>query len=76
MNLSATLAEITALSVEERLQLVEAIWESIAAESGQPELTPAQRDELDRRLASHAASPEEVVPWEEVKDQALQRLKR
>jgi putative addiction module component (TIGR02574 family) len=67
MNLSTTLAEIVSLSVDERIRLVEAIWDSIAAEPGQPELTEAQHQELERRLAAHTASPEEVVPWEEVK---------
>ena len=77
MNLSTTLAEIVSLSVDERLRLVEAIWDSIAAaEPGQPELTEAQRQELERRLAAHTASPEDVVPWEEVKAQALARARR
>jgi putative addiction module component (TIGR02574 family) len=76
MDLSTTLAEIVSLSVEERIRLVEAIWDSIAAEPGQPELTEAQKQELERRLAAHAASPEDVVPWEEVKAQALKRARR
>jgi putative addiction module component (TIGR02574 family) len=52
---------------------VEAIWDSIAAEPGQPALTEAQQQELERRLAAHTASPEEVVPWEEVKALARAR---
>ncbi len=39
MDLSTTLAEIVSLSVDERIRLVEAIWDSITAELGQPELT-------------------------------------
>ena len=76
MDLSTTLTEIVSLSVDERIRLVEAIWDSIAAEPGQPELTEAQKQELERRLAAHAAAPEEVVPWEEVKSQALARARR
>ncbi len=68
MDLSATLTEIVSLSVDERIRLVEAIWDRIAAEPDQPELTEAQKQELERRLAAHTASPEEVVPWEEVRD--------
>lgn len=70
------LTEITSLTVDERLSLVEAIWESIAAEPGEPELTEAQRQELERRLEAHAASPESVVSWDEVKAQALERARR
>ncbi len=63
MDLPTTLAEIALLSVDERIRLVEAIWDSIAVEPGQPELTEAQQQELERRLAAHTGSPEEVVPW-------------
>jgi putative addiction module component (TIGR02574 family) len=76
MDLSTALAEIVSLSVEERIRLVEAIWDSIAAEPGQPELTEAQKQELERRLAAHTASPEDVVSWEDVKAQALAKARR
>jgi len=76
MDLSTTLAEIASLSVDERIRLVEAIWESITTEPGQPELTEAQQQELERRLAAHTASPEDVAPWEEIKAQALARARR
>lgn len=76
MDLAATLTEIVSLSVDERLRLIEAIWDSIVAEPGQPELTAAQQRELERRVEAHAASPEEVIPWEQVKAQALARMRR
>jgi putative addiction module component (TIGR02574 family) len=76
MDLSTTLAEIVALSVDERIRLVEAVWDSITAESGQLALTEAQQQELKRWLVAHTASPEEVVLWEEVKTQTLARAWR
>lgn len=51
------LEEIRKLPIEERLRLVEDIWESIRTESDALPLTPAQRDELQRRLAAHHADP-------------------
>lgn len=36
-------------------------------------LTDAQRQELERRLADHKAHPADVVPWEQVKAEALAR---
>lgn len=63
-------------SVEDRLRLVQEIWDSIAAAPDQLPLTEAQRSELERRLAAHAANPQDVVPWEEVKAKALARAKR
>jgi putative addiction module component (TIGR02574 family) len=76
MDLSPTLAEIVSLSVDERIRLAEAIWDSIASEPSQLELTEAQQHELERRLAAHTASPEDVAPWEEIKAQALARARR
>ena len=67
---------IDRLCVEDRLALVQEIWDSIAVEPDQLPLTEAQRRELERRLAAHAASPGDVVPWEEVKARALARANR
>ena len=55
------------LSIEERIQLVGEIWDSIEEENEVFELTDAQRDEIDRRLASLRANPDQVVSWEEIK---------
>lgn len=38
------------LSVDERIRLVEDLWDSIAADQNVLPLTPEQRLELDRRL--------------------------
>jgi putative addiction module component (TIGR02574 family) len=67
---------IDRMSVEDRIALATAIWDSIAAEPHPPLLTEAQRLELERRLADHAANPDAVVPWEQVKTEALARFKR
>ena len=61
------------LSVEERIALVQQIWDSIAPEVHQAPLTPAQRAELERRADDDDANPEDVVPWEEVKAEARRR---
>ena len=77
MDISAALTEIKTLSIDERIRLVQAIWDSIVANGGeQLELTEAQRQELARRLADHAANPSAVIPWEEVKAQAIARFRQ
>ena len=55
------------LPLSERIELVEAIWESIARDGYEPDLTTEQADELDRRLAAHELNPDDVVAWETVK---------
>jgi putative addiction module component (TIGR02574 family) len=66
--MAATMKElgIDRLSVDERLALVQEIWDSIAAQPDRVLLTDAQRQELERRLADHRANPGDVVPWEQV----------
>jgi len=61
-----TLQGIQQLSVAERIQLVEDIWDSIAAAPETLGLTQSQQQELDKRLSSHQdAGP--LSSWSEVK---------
>lgn len=61
------LSEIVKLPVQERIRIVEAIWDSVAEHPDQIELLPWQAEELDRRFAEYQAHPSEGIPWEEVK---------
>ena len=76
VDIGATLAEIKTLSIDERIALVEAIWDSIDAETENLPLTDAQRQELERRLAYNLANPDDVVPWEVVHAEAMARARR
>jgi putative addiction module component (TIGR02574 family) len=65
------------LSVAERLQLVEDIWDSIAVESPDAvPLTDAQRAEIDSRLVDHGRDPDSAVPWDDVRSSLQGRPKR
>jgi putative addiction module component (TIGR02574 family) len=68
--------QVRQLSVEEQIELVEALWDNIVERNAVPGPTEAQKAELDRRLSEHAAHPDGVVPWSEVKDSALTRIRR
>lgn len=65
------LPDILKLSVSERIQLVEDIWDSIAAEPDAFPLTDEQRAELDQRLADAETNPGRGRPWSEVKARLL-----
>ena len=67
---------IDRMSVEDRIALALTIWDSIAAEPHPPLLTEAQRQELQRRLDDHRANPNDVVPWEQIKAEALARFRQ
>ena len=63
---------IDRLDVEQRLALIEEIWESIDAdESAAMQLSDAHRAELQVRLAEHDANPDDVISWEDVKRSVL-----
>lgn len=67
MDITATLRDIATLSIEDRIDLVQAIWDSIAAEQAYPNLTEAQQKELDRRIADYEINPDNVLTWDEIK---------
>jgi putative addiction module component (TIGR02574 family) len=70
----ALLKELMELSPEERIQLAEDLWDSIAPEEVPP-LTEEQKREIDRRLTEHKKHPGRASPWEEVKARLWARYK-
>jgi putative addiction module component (TIGR02574 family) len=61
------------LSPAEKLQLVEDLWDDLAAN---PESVPVhdwQRAELDRRSANLQQHPQETASWDEVKQRIRAR---
>ena len=68
MHTPTATAEYMKLSVSERIQLVEDIWDSIVAEASDTVgLSQIQRAELHRRVAAHRADPSTAVPWEQAR---------
>jgi putative addiction module component (TIGR02574 family) len=67
MTMPGKSISLEGMSVAERILLVEQIWDGIAAEPEAIEVTQAQRDELDRRLAADDADPSAGASWDEVK---------
>ncbi len=58
---------IQQLSVAERIQLVEDIWDSIATAPETLDLTHNQQRELDERLAAYQQDSTQGASWAEVK---------
>jgi putative addiction module component (TIGR02574 family) len=69
---SINVSEILGLPVQDRIQLVEAIWDSIAEVPGAIDLSDSQRSELDRRLAAYQDDPSLGSPWSEVRARITQ----
>ena len=58
--------DISSLTPEERLGLLEELWDSLAAAPEAVPLTDAQRAELDRRLDDLEREGPLGIPWDEV----------
>ena len=70
MSLNLT-EEAKKLPVDERIALVEELWDSIAEDNGCFELTEAQKQELDRRIQSSQQKPHASRNWEDIKSEFL-----
>ena len=66
--MNTQLSEILQLSVAERIQLVEDIWDSIAVIPDAVSLTTEQKVELERRLEAYQANPSEGISWNDLKE--------
>ena len=53
--------------MQERIQLVEVIWESIAAVPDAIKVSPELKSELDVRLADFERDPKAGYSWDQVK---------
>lgn len=61
---SLKLSEYRKLSIDDRIRLVQEIWDSIAEETvGSTELPEWQKRELDAALEEHRQSPDDVSDW-------------
>ncbi|MBV9322848.1 MAG: addiction module protein [Chloroflexi bacterium] len=63
--------ELRRLSVDERLELIGQLWDSLEHEP--LPLSDAQQHELDRRLESLESDPAEGVSWEQLRAELERR---
>ncbi len=61
-----TATDALALSIPERIQLVEDIWDTIANEPEEIELTAEEKRIIDERLEAYHRNPDLGSPWEDV----------
>jgi len=61
-----TATDTIALSIPERIQLVEDIWDTIATEAEAIELTEDEKRIIDERLDAYHRNSDLGSPWEDV----------
>ncbi len=55
------------MPIQQRIQLVEDIWDSIAGMPQAVEMPEWHKQELENRLAAYHANPKEGSPWQALK---------
>ena len=61
-----TATDSLTLSIPERIQLVEDIWDTIATKAEPVELTEDEKRIIDERLEAYHKNPGSGSPWEDV----------
>jgi putative addiction module component (TIGR02574 family) len=67
MNAQARLSELLALSADEKLALVEALWDSLAAEPDRVPIPEWHRDVIAERLAQDDSDPSVDEKWDDLR---------
>jgi len=65
--------QVFELTISEKLQLVEDLWDSISLTPEQIPVLDWQKDELDNRKAAYLKNPDLGSSWESVKERIRNR---
>jgi len=74
MSAAEILEAAKALPQEERIKLAQEFWEIIAEDGYDPDLTPEEASELDRRAEDTLKNPGRGTPIEDVSAEIRKRL--
>jgi putative addiction module component (TIGR02574 family) len=67
MSLPLEKLDIETLTIEERLELIGILWDSLQdADPADVPVSPSQRAELRRRVSAYRENPREGASWEQV----------
>jgi putative addiction module component (TIGR02574 family) len=73
LNYDSLLADASRLPVADRIELIEALWDTVPADS-LPPLSDEWREEIRRRSAELESGLVQTVPWEQIRADALRRV--
>ena len=74
MSTEPILSKFRELESDEKIRLVQELWDDIAEEVARRPLTEAQRRLLDERILDEEQNPDDFEPWPKAKDDILRKL--
>jgi putative addiction module component (TIGR02574 family) len=72
-TMDVSIDQLRALSLEKRLEIIEALWESVEGELGPMPISDDVLDEADREFEAHIADPSSSIPWETARAKLRER---
>ena len=66
VQLTETLSQITALPVQDQIELLHHAWDCLVDSGWEPELTDAQKSDIDHRLDDPDSNPQNTVSLEKL----------
>ena len=76
MDYQSVLSEVETWHIDDRIRLVQDVWDRLADQGYEPELTEEMKAELDRRIEEMDRNPDAGIPWEAAKARVLARFQR
>ncbi len=76
MDVKTVLSEIGSWPLEERLRLVEEVWDGLCNQSLSRDADDELKCLLDLRLESLERNSDAVIPWETVEARAAERFRQ
>jgi len=74
-NYESILKAAYQLPTADRVRLIDALWESVPTDADMP-LSDEWLDEIERRVEAIDSGRESTLPWTQIRDEALTRLRR
>jgi putative addiction module component (TIGR02574 family) len=73
--MDVSIDQLRGLPLEKRLEIIEALSESVEAEAGPFPISDEFADELDRRFQEHVDDPGSSILWEQVRAEMRRQLR-
>jgi putative addiction module component (TIGR02574 family) len=72
-TMDVSIDQLRRLPLQKRLEIMEALWQSVESEAGPWPISEEVLDEADREFEAHLADPASSIPWDVVRARLRER---